>query len=150
MTTVDAKRYGGEAPRADRSAWRAVKNGLSCRCPKCGEGKLFARYAKTVEVCGTCGEEIHHHRADDFPAYIVIIIVGHLIAPMFWAFHVFNPLPMWMNFALWIPLALIATLALLQPVKGAVIGLQWALRMHGFGDGDVLLDDADAHNRERF
>jgi uncharacterized protein (DUF983 family) len=33
---------------------------------------------------------------------------------------------------IWLPLALVMALGLLQPIKGAIIGLQWALYMHGF------------------
>jgi hypothetical protein len=33
---------------------------------------------------------------------------------------------------IWLPLTGILTIGLLQPVKGAIVALQWALRMHGF------------------
>jgi uncharacterized protein (DUF983 family) len=57
----------------------AIMNGLRCRCPKCGEGKLFRAYLKVNDTCSNCGEEFFHHKADDLPPYISIIIVGHVI-----------------------------------------------------------------------
>ena len=56
-----------------------MKRGLLGRCPHCGEGKLFPVFIKTVDACEVCGEELHHHRADDLPAYLVVVIVGHIV-----------------------------------------------------------------------
>ena len=79
-------------------------------------------------------------RADDFPAYIVILIVGHLLVPMVLLVETAYSPPYAVQLAVWLPLALVLSLALLQPVKGAIVGVQWALRMHGFG----TMPDADA------
>ena len=57
----------------------ALLNGLRQRCPQCGEGKLFRSYLKVSEACPACGEALHHHRADDMPAYLTVLIVAHLI-----------------------------------------------------------------------
>lgn len=141
---------GSEHSGNQRGAWQAVKRGLLCRCPNCGEGRLFSSFTKTVDACGVCGEEIHHHRADDFPAYLVILLVGHLLAPAFLATYLVYPLPTWANFAIWLPLVLVLSIVLLQPVKGAVVNLQWAWRMHGFGHGDAALDQVENHNSERY
>lgn len=145
VETLEFGRSGNE-----RGRWQAMKRGFLCRCPNCGEGRLFSSFTKSVDACTVCGEQIHHHRADDFPAYLVILLVGHILAPAFLATHLVVELPTWANFAIWLPLVLILSLALLQPVKGAVISLQWALRMHGFGAGEPALDDADNHNSERY
>jgi uncharacterized protein (DUF983 family) len=132
-----------------RDVWQSIRRGSLCRCPSCGDGRLFRAYTKTVDRCNVCGEEIHHHRADDLPAYLVILLVGHLLAPFIVGLQALYPVSPWMHMALWIPFAIVAALLLLQPVKGAVIGLQWALRMHGFGHGDVPLDDPSSHNADR-
>ncbi|MGP8120555.1 MAG: DUF983 domain-containing protein, partial [Xanthobacteraceae bacterium] len=77
-----------------------------------------------------------HHRADDLPAYLVIVIVGHFMVPLaLWIETNFAP-PVALQLAIYLPLTLLASLVLLQPVKGAVVGLQWAFRMHGFGESD--------------
>ncbi|MGH6761502.1 MAG: DUF983 domain-containing protein [Phyllobacterium sp.] len=130
--------YGGGHPssRPQRSVWEAMKRGFRCRCPKCGEGKLFRAFVKPVDACAVCGEEMHHQRADDLPAYITITIVGHIVLSAFLAAEMLLLLPNWIHFAIWGPLTVILSLALLQPIKGATIGLQWANYMHGFG-GDT-------------
>ncbi len=118
-----------------RSMWRGFAGG----CPHCGKGRLFGRFLKVADHCGHCGEAYHHHRADDLPAYLVIVIVGHIVVGAFMGIEAMVQLSTWQHLAIWVPLTLIATLALLQPVKGSVVGLQWALRMHGFGgEKDVL------------
>lgn len=116
-----------------RDTGQAVKRGMLCKCPNCGEGKLFRAYLKPVDACATCGEEMVHHRADDFPAYLAIFIVGHIVVAGFMATDTWLLLESWQHLMIWIPLTIVLTLAMLQPIKGAVIGLQWALRMHGFG-----------------
>lgn len=93
---------------------------------------MFKSFLKVADSCEVCGEEFHHHRADDFPAYIVIIIVGHLIVPMVLALETHVAPPYWVHFALWIPLTLVMCLALLQPTKGSIVALQWHVGMHGF------------------
>ncbi|ESY75156.1 hypothetical protein X740_31240 [Mesorhizobium sp. LNHC221B00] len=110
-----------------------MKRGLLGRCPNCGEGKLFRGFTKTVDACSVCGEEIHHHRADDLPAYLVIVIVGHIILGAFMGVEATSTLSTWQHIVIWVPLTILLSVALLQPVKGAVIGLQWAFYMHGFG-----------------
>lgn len=116
----------------DRNLRHALFKGLRGRCPACGEGRLFGKFLKVADRCPSCGEELHHHRADDMPAYIVISIVGHIVVPLAFAVETaFRP-DYAVHLLLWSPMIVILSLALLQPVKGAIVGLQWALRMHGF------------------
>ena len=137
--------FGGEhhSGRVARPLWTAMKRGALGRCPHCGEGKLFAGFTKSVDKCSVCGEELYHHRADDLPAYLVIVIVGHIVLGAFMAVEATSTLSMWQHIAIWVPLTIILAVALLQPVKGAVIGLQWAFYMHGFG-GEK--DGAESHH----
>lgn len=117
-----------------RDVWTSLKRGFRCRCPRCGEGKLFRAFLKVDNNCSVCGLDFTPHRADDLPAYLVIVIVGHIMVPIFLLIETnFSP-PVWLQLSIYLPLVLFASLALLQPVKGAVVGLQWALRMHGFDD----------------
>jgi uncharacterized protein (DUF983 family) len=114
--------------------WEAVRRGAAGRCPSCGRGRLFPRFLKVAEACEACGQELHHHRADDFPPYIVIFIVAHLVGTgILIAETRFEDTPLWFHLAVWPLLTVVLCLVLLQPVKGAVVGLQYALRMHGFG-----------------
>ena len=130
-----AETWSNAAPAASdkRDAMLAVRRGLLCTCPACGSGKLFKSFLKPVEHCAACGEDMTHHRADDLPAYLVIVIVGHIVLGGFMMTDLVWPTSNWIHLAIWTPLTLILALGLIQPVKGAVIGLQWALRMHGFG-----------------
>ncbi|WP_245926737.1 DUF983 domain-containing protein [Breoghania corrubedonensis] len=103
-----------------------------CRCPRCGKGRLFDGYLKVRPVCETCGEELFHHRADDAPPYFTILILGHvLISVVIGVEAAFRP-PLWVHMAMWIPLSTLLALLLLRPIKGTLVGLQWALYMHGF------------------
>ncbi len=129
--------FGG--PAEARSVWQAMGRGFLGRCPHCGKGKIFGKFLKVADSCDVCGEEFHHHRADDLPAYLVIFIVGHIVVGGFMGMERVIELSTWEHLAIWVPVTLIMTLGLLQPVKGAVVGLQWALRMHGFsGKPDAL------------
>lgn len=124
----------------DRPLPRSMARGFIGRCPRCGKGRLFGRFLKVADACGNCGEEYHHHRADDLPAYLVILIVGHIVVGGFMGTENLVTLSTWQHLAIWAPLTLVLTIALLQPVKGAVVGLQWALRMHGFSGRPDALD----------
>jgi uncharacterized protein (DUF983 family) len=126
---------------APRSLWSAMLRGTQLTCPNCGHGQMFERYLKVTDQCGTCSEELHHHRADDAPPYFTIFIAGHLIvAGVLAVEQAFHPEP-WIQAVVWLPLTLALCLMLLPRIKGALVGLQWALRMHGFGDP---ADDAHA------
>ena len=117
-----------------RDLWTAMKRGFMCRCPRCGQGKLFRAFLKVDNNCSACGLDYTPHRADDLPAYLVIIIVGHIVVPVvLWVETNYSP-AIWLQMSIYLPFTFIASLVLLQPVKGAVVGFQWALRMHGFDE----------------
>jgi uncharacterized protein (DUF983 family) len=124
--------HAAERP-AERSWREAVGRGLMGRCPHCGEGKLFRAFLKPVDACAVCGEAMHHQRADDLPPYVVITIVGHIIVGGLLLAEKYADWPMGLHMAIWPALTVVLSLLLMQPVKGGVVGLQWALRMHGFG-----------------
>jgi len=115
-----------------RSVANAMWRGALCKCPNCGEGSLFRAYLKVRNECPACGQELFHHRADDLPPYVAIFIVGHLLVAimlhMEMTWHV-SPLT---HLSIMVPLAIVLPLAMLPSIKGAIVGLQWALRMHGF------------------
>lgn len=117
-----------------RDLWSAMKRGFRGRCPRCGEGKLFRAFLKTADNCTACGLDFTPHRADDLPAYLVIVIVGHIVVPMaLWIETNYSP-AVWLQLSIYLPFTFVASLLLLQPVKGVVVGMQWALRMHGFDE----------------
>lgn len=120
--------------QSDRPTKPAVMNGLRCHCPRCGEGALFSRYLKVVDSCEHCGQDLHHHRADDGPAYLTILVVAHIlgIAIHFVWVHL-RPEPWVMATGFTIG-SVALCLFLLPRFKGMIVAIQWAKRMHGFGE----------------
>lgn len=117
----------------DRPVQPAMLRGWRRRCPACGAGPIMSGYLKVRDHCPACNEALHHQRADDGPAYFTILIVGHLMAPLIlWAFMAFRPDPLVLA-AVFTVGTVALSLYLLPRIKGAMIGLQWAKRMHGFG-----------------
>ena len=120
-----------ESPRPH--PWASIKRGLRGRCPACGEGQILHSYLKVNDACAVCGEEFYHHRADDFPPYLTIFVVGHILgAAMFTVDDMWPDLPMGWHFLIWPVLCIVMSLWLLPIFKGALVAYQWALRMHGF------------------
>ena len=121
----------------ERSVGQAIWRGTICKCPHCGQGSLYRAYLKVADECSVCGEQLNLHRADDFPPYIAITIVGHiLILAMMHMEMVWHVNPVTYLYTM-VPLAVILPLAMLPSIKGAIVGLQWANHMYGFGTGQV-------------
>lgn len=104
----------------------ALRRGLVGRCPACNGARLFGRFLKPVAQCDSCGRDWTLQRADDFPAYLAIFIVGHLLIPIVVEANLMWDLPMFGQMILWPAAAAIFALALIQPMKGLVIALLWA------------------------
>jgi uncharacterized protein (DUF983 family) len=102
---------------------RTMLRGFACRCPQCGQGKLFTSYLKPVRECAACGEYLGHIRADDGPAWATILLVGHILAPFLLGILPNSPWPDWMLMATIVPVALTLTLVLLPRMKGVFIGI---------------------------
>lgn len=121
-------------PDAERDTRAAVVRGWRRRCPSCGSGPMMNGYLKVRDTCAVCGEELHHHRADDGPAWATILITGHVMAPlMLFVATNFRP-DAWLMAVGFSGVFTLASLYLLPRIKGAFIGFQWARRMHGFDD----------------
>lgn len=124
----------GNLQKSQPTLMTYLGRGWRLRCPACGEGRLLHRYLKVVPACASCGEALHHHRADDFPAYIVIVLLGHILVPLVVEVELrFEPV-WWVHVLLWLPLTALLTYLLLPRVKGAVVGLQWHMGLHGFAE----------------
>jgi uncharacterized protein (DUF983 family) len=115
-----------------RPVGQSLLRGAMLKCPACGVGALFRRYLKVSDSCAHCGEDLHHHRADDAPAYFTIVIVGHVVVSLVLMVEMAYRPPLWLHAALWLPLTIALAVALLAPIKGTLVALQWALLMHGF------------------
>jgi uncharacterized protein (DUF983 family) len=120
----------------DRPVGEALRRGWRCRCPNCGSGPMLRGYLTVRDSCPVCAEALHHQRADDGPAYLTILIVGHLMAPLIlWAFVKYRPDPLVLATVFSVGTVALS-LFLLPRLKGMVVAMQWARRMHGFGKGD--------------
>ena len=136
--------YPGIGPKFWQSMDMLSSETTAWGTPNCGKGHMFRAFLKVADRCDVCGEELHHHRADDFPAYLVIVIVGHLVVPLVLNVEMAYQPAYWVHAVLWIPLTLALALLLIQPVKGAVVALQWRNGMHGFEEAKRLRDQAAA------
>ncbi|GLQ10793.1 membrane protein [Devosia yakushimensis] len=106
------------------------KAGLLCRCPRCGQGKLFKGYLKVAPVCSACGLDLAFADSGDGPAIFVIFLVAPLIVALALVVGaMFNP-PPYVHLILWIPATLILSLALLPPFKATMVALQYRHDAH--------------------
>lgn len=125
------------ATGTSRSVGTSLRRGFLGRCPRCGEGAIFRAYLKVNDSCPVCHEELHHQRADDAPPYVTMVIVGHILITLYVLAEDYGPaLPAWAQVLIFSLVGVAMSLVLLPRVKGALIGLQWALRMHGFHGPD--------------
>ena len=120
-------------PTEERALWPALRRGFRRKCPNCGSGPLLNSYLKVRDTCSVCREDFSQHRADDGPAYLTILIVGHIMAPgLHIVFVNFRPEPMTL-FTIFAVGCVGLSLYLLPRFKGAIVAFQWARQMHGFG-----------------
>lgn len=126
-----------------RSFPAAILRGFLGRCPRCGEGRLFRAWLKPHDACACCALDISGQRSDDFPAYIAILITGHVLAPILIMLVLDFQLSTLALTLIVFGMAVAMLLALLQPSKGAVIALQWWNGMHGFKRERVLPEDGE-------
>jgi uncharacterized protein (DUF983 family) len=120
------------------SIWQGVERGLRGRCPNCGEGKLFRKYLKVQSPCTVCSHDNARYPADDAPAYFTILIVGHLVVAPLLIFKFISVWPVGLVLGLTLPALAVLSMLILPRVKGAIIGLQWALKDTDARDDDVL------------
>jgi uncharacterized protein (DUF983 family) len=114
---------------SEKSILTGISRGLACRCPSCGKGRLFSGFLKVRARCEDCGADNRIYPSDDFPPYLTIAVLGHILVPAFmWVDHAYEP-AMWFQFAFWVPLTVIMAVALLPHMKGATVGLCWATNL---------------------
>jgi uncharacterized protein (DUF983 family) len=110
-----------------------LRAGLACRCPRCGEGRLFAGYLTVAPRCEVCGLDLAHQDSGDGPAVFMILVIGFLVCGLALVVEVKYEPPTWVHMALWIPAILILTFGLIRPLKALMIALQYR---HKAGDGE--------------
>lgn len=132
LRTIMSRRPRFGILSALKSLWHALWRAARNRCPACDGAPLFSTFLKPVVHCSSCGEDWTLHNADDFPPYIVILILGHVVITGMTSVEVaFHP-PVNVQLAIWIPTVVVLAIGLIQPVKGGVIALQWWHRLGDF------------------
>jgi len=120
---------------APKSIVTGLKRGVRRHCPNCAEGHLFDGYLKVRPTCEVCGNDNGRYPADDGPAYFTIFVVGHLVVAPLLALSVIKAWSPFLLLAFALPIVAVAALALLPFIKGAWIGLLWAV---GGGGPDTV------------
>ncbi len=108
-----------------------LRAALLCRCPRCGEGALFAGLLTVRPSCSACGLDLSAQDAGDGPAVFVILFLGFIVVGLAAIVEIrFSP-PMWVHLVLWTPLILFGAIAMLRPLKAGLIALQYRHRHLG-------------------
>lgn len=102
--------------------------GLRCRCPRCGEGRLFSGYLDVAERCGSCGLELRAYDSGDGPAVIIIFLLGLLVVPLALLVESIAAPPYWVHLVVWPPVILGLALGLLRPIKAFFVAQQYRHR----------------------
>ena len=130
-----------DAAPARRPIARSLLRGLRRRCPNCGIGAVLEGYLTVRSCCPHCREPLGQMRADDGPAYFTMLVSGHVMVPLVLvAEQVWHPPLVPLMVAAVVVMALLIW-RLLPRMKGAVLGLMWALRLRG----DEVQDDIERH-----
>ena len=111
--------------RAVVDFWLVFFRSLAGFCPHCGQAKFFKSYLKQVDSCPACGEDYAHIRADDGPAWLTILIVGHIIGPILLTVVPNSTWPDWVHMLLWPLLSLLVAMLVLPRAKMLFLAIIW-------------------------
>ncbi len=99
--------------------------GMGGRCPRCGDGKLFKGFLSVAPSCDLCGLDYAFADSGDGPAVFVMLIAGFIVVGgALWFDFRYEP-PMWVHLVVTLPLGALVCLAILRPLKGVMIALQY-------------------------
>jgi uncharacterized protein (DUF983 family) len=112
-------------PNAPVPLSTTILRGLACKCPRCGEGKLFEGFISLRPSCSACGLDYAFIDAGDGPAVFIILIAGFVVVFCALIVEVIYQPPLWLHAVLWVPLVLLTTLAPLRSMKSLLIALQF-------------------------
>ncbi len=110
-----------------------VRAGLTCKCPRCGQGALFAGFLTVAERCTQCGFDLKKADSGDGPAVFIIFIMGALVVPFALLLESLASPPLWLHMVIWAPVIIGGSGLLLRPMKGLLIALQFHHRASDSG-----------------
>jgi uncharacterized protein (DUF983 family) len=99
--------------------------GLTCRCPRCGKGRLFRGFLTLAPRCDVCGLDYSAMDSGDGPAVFIILFAGFIVVGSALIVEVLYQPPFWVHAVLWGPLILLTTIGPLRPMKGLMVALQY-------------------------
>lgn len=112
-----------------------IATGLAGRCPRCGQGRLFRGFLTVAPRCEHCGLDLSAQDSGDGPVAFIIMIVGFVVVIAALIVEVRYGWPVWLHLLVWLPLSVVLCLALMRPLKGLLIALQFRHRRHEFDAG---------------
>ena len=102
-----------------------ISAGLRCRCPNCGEGRLYRGFLTFKEQCDACGADLTIADVGDGASFFVMWMALILVVPAAMVFELTVSPPIWVHVILWVPAIVIVCLFLLRPFKATLFALQW-------------------------
>jgi uncharacterized protein (DUF983 family) len=112
-------------PPGTPNVFQTVLRGLACKCPRCGNGKLFAGFLTLRPSCEVCGLDYAFIDTGDGPAVFIIMLAGAIVVASALIVEVKYSPPFWLHAVLWLPLILATTLLPLRSMKALLIALQF-------------------------
>jgi uncharacterized protein (DUF983 family) len=110
-----------------------LKAALRCRCPRCGEGRLFRNILEVRARCERCDLDLAQSDSGDGAAALVILVLGAIIVGLaFWTEFRFAP-PLWVHAILWPLITIPLAIAMIRPTKAALIAMQYRHRATEMG-----------------
>jgi uncharacterized protein (DUF983 family) len=125
----------------------AIVAGLSCVCPRCGQGRLFAGFLKLQPRCERCGLDYGFADSGDGPAVFIMFLAGAIVVGAALVTEILFQPPYWVHAALWLPLIVLVTLG---PMKGLMIALQYHHKAaeSRFGEGEEQRQEYGSEHQE--
>ncbi|MAH04264.1 MAG: hypothetical protein CL561_01760 [Alphaproteobacteria bacterium] len=118
-----------DQPVNNKMTWKTIlSRGIKRRCPKCGQGKVLKGYLTQEKSCTNCDEDLENIRADDGPAWMTILLTGHLLAPFIHYAIMHDSFPLQYELPIILAIATVTALALLPFCKGIFIAIIWFTR----------------------
>ncbi|MGO1120242.1 DUF983 domain-containing protein [Rhodovibrionaceae bacterium A322] len=110
-----------------------TRTGLACRCPRCGQGRLYDGLLSVKPRCEVCDFDLAEADSGDGPAVFIMFILGALVVPLaLWMDSAFSP-PVWVHALVWGPVIIGGSVILLRPLKALMIALQYKHRASDSG-----------------
>ena len=107
------------------AAQSIVRVGIRGRCPRCGEGRLFAGFLRLAPRCNVCGLDYSFADPADGPAFFVMMTMAFPVTAFGIWVELSDEPPVWVHLVTTLPLLLLACIPILRPIKGILVASQY-------------------------